>query len=83
MSAPENPPAFPLAAEGWNAPHFAPGMTLRDYFAGLALPPILARAMELADGIQAAEVKPIQEVPALAARLAYDTADAMLAERAK
>lgn len=34
MTKPENPSAFPCIGEGPNAPHFAEGMTLRDYFAG-------------------------------------------------
>lgn len=38
MSKPENPPAFPRTGEGFGNPLYdAPGMTLRDWFAGQVL----------------------------------------------
>ena len=38
MSKPENPSAFPRTGEGFGNPMYdAPGMTLRDWFAGQAL----------------------------------------------
>lgn len=50
------------------------GMTLRDYFAGQALPGIMARGASLIA---------TDDFAGEAARLAYEVADAMLAERAK
>lgn len=53
------------------------GMSLRDYFAGQALPAILDRVRRLAP-----LSKDIDQ-PTFIAGLAYETADAMIAERAK
>ena len=80
MDKPENPPAFPLAAEGPNCPHFAEGMTLRDYFAAQALAGDMA-SQDAAQGVYLNNIEP----SVLAARAAffYRFADAMLAERAK
>ena len=78
-------PAFPMIGEGPNAPHFAEGMSLRDWFAGQALANAalctgLAKDYELRDwfggrgGITRAEV---------IAKQAGIYADAMIAERNK
>ncbi len=70
MSGVENPSAFPCPADdksGWHAEY---GMTLRDYFAGQALPVVtalLGRDVGTAD---------------MLARDAYTIADAMLQQRA-
>jgi len=73
---PENPPAFPRTGEGFGNPMYdAPGMTLRDYFAGQALAGFMANAnMPFAPDY--AEVEPRQIADA-----SYDIADAMLAAR--
>ncbi len=66
MSAPKNPPAFPSVC--LNDPcHEAsvPGMTLRDWFAGQALKECIAQYQGTED----------------AAEVAYNYADAMLAQR--
>ena len=67
---PENPPAFPLLDQGGdgNLCMRDPGMSLRDYFASMAL-----LQTSLKEPIPASEV----------ARRAYELADAMLIERAK
>ena len=66
-------PAFPLETTA-SGVFFESGMSLRDYFAAAAIPECfsLVRENERADG--AAE---------RIARMAYELADAMLAERAK
>lgn len=75
MTAPENPAAFPCSPGG--VPYWNEGMTLRDWFAGQALPAII-RSMAAGDyqappaGMGSAE---------MATRDAYRTADAMLAAR--
>ncbi len=63
---PENPPAFPTHP-GWSG---APGMTLRDWFAGQALAGMMACPTISGDYL-------------LLAEHSYAAADAMLAERAK
>lgn len=70
MSAIDNPPAFPRTGEGFGNHSYAPGMTLRDYFAGQAL----AQATR-----EIWEKHKYEDV----ARRSYGIADAMLAERAK
>jgi hypothetical protein len=70
---PENPPAFPRDERylGHN------GMTLRDYFAGQALPTVIA-------GMQSGDIgeHPVAgRGPAGFSATAYDVADAMLAAR--
>lgn len=79
MSKPENPSAFPLPAltlfDGRGHPTH-PGMSLRDWFAGQALP----QAIE----IGRSGAKPDADVARLTAAIAgiaYDFADEMLAER--
>jgi|LakMenEpi03Aug12_release.lakeMendotaPanAssembly.Ray.scaffolds.fasta_scaffold08163_13 hypothetical protein len=62
-------PAFPSVGEGFGNPSYsAPGMTLRDWFAGQAL------AGALAD--PTCDLSPIE-----LAKIAYKEADAMLAAR--
>lgn len=80
MSAPnDGGPAFPLdpliGKSHFDDPMAYPGMTLRDWFAGMALKGYLSSGGEY--GEQA-----IQN-PDTAARWAYDQSDAMIAERAK
>lgn len=68
-TSPDNPAAFPCTGEGFESPRYTQhGMTLRDYFAGQALPMLHALG-----------AKPAAEY----ARQAYLVADAMLAERLK
>lgn len=71
MSAPENPPVFPIPeqrdADGNGLVEGAPGMTLRDWFAGQALIGLMADS-PWAD-------------PDHKAAYAYNAADAMLAAR--
>ncbi len=66
-------PAFPpnIAICPAGDVHETHGMSLRDWFAGQALPVLLTRWMESAE---------IKQHPSIAA---YEVADAMLAERAK
>lgn len=72
MSAPENPQAFPTSS-------FRLGMTLRDWFAGQALP------YACTINQQFLQAHPDANYPfhAAIAKDAYEIADAMLAERAK
>ncbi|WP_333571343.1 hypothetical protein [Sphingomonas sp.] len=76
----DNPFAFPCVdqrdANGVGLTEGSPGMTLRDYFAGQALP----------ETIKLAEADPrvtSSNIDATVARACYALADAMLAERAK
>lgn len=75
MGVPENPPAFPASAADCNGYEGSPGMTLRDWFAGQAIP----GAMDLAVQACLATGKPTP--PGTVAATAYDIADAMLAQR--
>lgn len=69
MDKPNNPQAFPAPAENWGL-----GMTLRDWFAGQALP----STMRLVTSLESiADETMVQTF----ARRAYEMADAMLAER--
>lgn len=78
---PNNPAAYPSNLhDPRDAGEYDPehGMTLRDHFAGLAVAPTIMLLVEVApcapnhDGL-----------PGAVARLSYQIADAMLAERAK
>lgn len=68
-------PAFPnrWANEGENE-----GMTLRDWFAGKAIPAIIAAT---SDGKHQPNIKDGEHIRFAIARDAYDMADAMLAAR--
>lgn len=80
MDKPNNPPAFPRTGEGFgNSLYDTPGMTLRDWFAGQ----FIREAWDIAcsakyEGETAAKSA---AVFAVASRIAYEMADAMLAER--
>ena len=67
-----NPPAFPSdnCFEGYA------GMTLRDYFAGQALPSVMHLCAR-------DTLAPAESITQSFARKAYEIADAMLAERVK
>ena len=73
MSAPENPPPFPLNIKSDNGEHWHSegGMSLRDWFAGQAL----------AGGLIQHHGYPLHKDHV--AQSAYDLADAMLTERSK
>ena len=75
MSTPINNggPAFPIDALDWRdiPNHPAPGMSLRDWFAGQAM-----------QGLFASDYKDQRPIAGVVAA-AYATADAMLAERTK
>jgi len=71
VSAPENPPAFPMPETQWHLKQN--GMTLRDWFAGQAL----SGFCSMADGT-GMWTWPHRD----AAAQAYELADAMLAARA-
>lgn len=80
MSAPENPPAFPTIGSvaynsDWQTEH---GMTLRDHFAGQAVPAIISM---MASGNHSP--KPGMSFVQSIAIDAFEIADALLAERAK
>lgn len=77
MSGRDGRPAFPRVepASGGQGPTIYFGMTLRDYFAGQAIGPLIGKAHDLANAA------PLQ-IEAMA-KAAYYIADAMLAERAK
>ena len=67
----ENPNAFPFSAE-YGHPAACGGMTLRDWFAGQAALPAIGLAEQFS--------KDASPMP-MAASLAYEFADAMLAAR--
>lgn len=74
-------PAFPIVADGGPDsglhPEIQYGMSLRDFFAGMAMQGILAA------NAQTHEEVTDQNVDYVVAREAYRSADAMLAERSK
>jgi hypothetical protein len=77
MSIKEGGPAFPSPLHhegepGHESEVFAPGMSLRDWFAGHALAGLLARDFGRTD-----EEEGVTEI----AQKAYDLADAMIADR--
>jgi len=74
----KNPFAFPRPFSTAELDTGAEGMTLRDYFAGQALPSVMAVYIA-ANGNGCAADHALRNVPALA----YKYADAMLAEREK
>ena len=70
-----NPPAFPMTGEGCHDARYSqPGMTLRDWFAGQALAECISLAVEWPTALGGSPMP-------LAARLAYEAADEMLAAR--
>jgi len=71
---PAFPVAMPMDEKGQEVIHWA-GMSLRDYFAGKALPMALS--------CTSSEINKGESVPQMFARKAYEVADAMLAEREK
>ena len=72
-------PAFPTVVVHWNGSMIdrGPGMSLRDYFAGLAMQAIIAKFPPQTCNIG------LDELDLMMARGAYEYSDAMLAERAK
>lgn len=69
-------PAFPFACQGQTtAPEIYYGMTLRDWFAGMALQGIY--------GGRSGTLQTERDMLRLDAEVAYDVADAMLAARQK
>lgn len=93
MSAPNGGPAFPYAFEHRDPPQcgFAPGMTLRDFFAANAIYMAFSDLKRADDSDTYIEVSGLKLVPGndiytapeYVAAVAYEIADAMLAERAK
>lgn len=73
---PDNPPAFPFPAE-YGHPAATGGMDLLDHFAGRALASIAGRVLQ-----NAPDEAPSEFVVQQIARVSWDIADAMLAERA-
>lgn len=86
----ENPPAFPMPSAPFprqnETAHYNEGMSLRDYFAGAAIQGYAAnkRVMDKAidDWQESGGSRPICVAEWLAG-MAYEVADAMLAERLK
>ncbi len=78
MSAPENPPAFPVIAEN-GLGHVSEGMSLRDWFAGQ----VLAGAMNTPTYWSGHLEHSLKTTPEAVAERAFKIADALLAARAK
>lgn len=76
MTRNTNPFAFPFVFSNPEISYYEGGMTLRDYFAGQALPAVVNACQHdtRADG---------EAIPQLFARKSYELADAMLTERLK
>lgn len=70
-----------MQADGSMTPVGYHGMSLRDWFAGQALPALLARASVAA--VKESTDATGEDIEAFFAGAAYDLADAMLTERAK
>lgn len=81
VSKPENPSAFPEVPGDFNAYEGRAGMTLRDWFAGQALPAVIAATS--AGQHQPRMEEGDEHIRFAIVRDAYDMADAMLAERSK
>ena len=80
MSIPNNPPAFPRTGEGFGNPRYdAPGMSLRDWFAGQC--DISAYGPAEAFRIANRRHPTINELAYYIARIRYIEADAMLTAR--
>jgi hypothetical protein len=79
VTAPYNPPAFPSVCLGDPGhPSSEPGMSLRDYFAGEALPQTILLVLESVPGCSPTDNGGFA---AAVAHLSYQMADAMLVER--
>ena len=78
MAHPDNPAAFPRTLDADEMAFASPqeGMSLRDWFAGQALPAALERAFNIETSIGK------QSPVAWATKLSFRIADAMLTERA-
>lgn len=80
MSAPDNPPAFPTRLRStWDGTDTIPGMTLRDYFAGKALPVVLTGFL---DDLRSGRPCPENWKDGVTQE-AYQIADSMLQARAQ
>ena len=82
MTINDGGPAFPgqpHGSDGMPCADHVPGMSLRDWFAGQALPTLLQAAVDDRLQHEAGDAT----YAAMVARLSYQMADAMLAERAK
>ena len=80
MSGAENPPAFPVPEvrmDGFGISEGSAGMTLRDWFAGQALPSAFNHARHNVEACTSVGRLPEE----WAAQMAYGLADAMLAAR--
>lgn len=76
MSAKDGGPAFPLPCDSNNCPHtHCMGMSLRDWFAGMALQGILSANAAMPVGVTK------EQVDSIIAREAYCSADAMIKAR--
>lgn len=92
MSTKDGGPAFPgktpisgidqMTGKWITSDGYSSGMSLRDYFAGEALPALIAGGDAL-NGIRKAAAASGQDGYAVSAQVAYAYADAMLAERSK
>lgn len=72
-------PIYELPRSYENTAAGASGMTLRDYFAGQALPAAMAKTY---DTLLRANAE-VDSVASIVAKFSYEVADAMLKERAK
>lgn len=83
MTKPNNPSAFPIAFDGrFGAYEAAPGMSLRDWFAGQALVGLLANSGNNPVVAGLARERDVT-VDEFIAQMAFNAADAMLSEREK
>lgn len=82
MSANNGGPAFPIASDRGERLSSAEGMSLRDYFAGIALQALISNE---GDVVHAHHPQGVLQLPKTkgAPIIAYQYADAMLKERAK
>ena len=77
-------PAFPRVGEGFGDPRYdAPGMSLRDWFAGQALIGILSAPATASLTGHRMTVEQMAETREALAEACFGAADALLAERAK
>lgn len=85
MSEAQNPQAYPCLdfSEGIGLSMRDPGMTLRDYFAGQALPAVIKATSDGNHTSKHILSGAAQNAPQAFAMDAYEIADAMLAERTR